>query len=204
VILRCLEKDPGKRPTTALQIAAVLPGGDPLAAALAAGETPSPEMVAEAGEKVGLQPAIAWGCMLLIVLGLAATVALSEKTQLQNLVPMPSPPEVLAAKARDLAREFGYTATPVDTAYSFAYSFESFQRYLDYIEENDRSLTLWNNLSTGVPPTITFWYRESPHFMSSNVFDLVRSVHPDRPPISISGMCRVFLDAQGHLVYCNS
>jgi len=43
VILRCLETDPGKRPATALQVAAALPGGDPLAAALAAGETPGSE-----------------------------------------------------------------------------------------------------------------------------------------------------------------
>jgi serine/threonine protein kinase len=51
VILRCLETDPDKRPATALQVAAALPGGDPLAAALAAGETPSPQMVAAAVEK---------------------------------------------------------------------------------------------------------------------------------------------------------
>src|SRR5262245_27468604 len=47
VILRCLEKEPTARPASAAQIAAALPGGDPLAAAIAAGETPSPEMVAE-------------------------------------------------------------------------------------------------------------------------------------------------------------
>ena len=42
------------RPASALAVAAALPGGDPLAAALAAGETPSPEMVAEAGQGEGL------------------------------------------------------------------------------------------------------------------------------------------------------
>src|SRR5262249_31900826 len=45
VILRCLETEPARRPESALQVAAALPGGDPLAAALAAGETPSPQMV---------------------------------------------------------------------------------------------------------------------------------------------------------------
>ena len=38
-------------------VAAALPGGDPLAAALAAGETPSPEMVAAAGAEGTLRPA---------------------------------------------------------------------------------------------------------------------------------------------------
>ena len=45
VIFRCLEREPAKRPATTLQVAAALPGGDPLAAALAAGETPSPERI---------------------------------------------------------------------------------------------------------------------------------------------------------------
>src|SRR5204862_6881490 len=48
-IMRCLEPDPAARPRSALAVAAALPGGDPLAAALAAGETPSPDMVAAAG-----------------------------------------------------------------------------------------------------------------------------------------------------------
>src|SRR5438093_11809333 len=50
VILRCRERDPARRPASALGVAAALPGGDPLAAALAAGETPSPDMLAAAGE----------------------------------------------------------------------------------------------------------------------------------------------------------
>src|SRR5258705_7622485 len=46
VILRCLARDPRDRPGSVLSVAAALPGGDPLAAALAARETPSPELVA--------------------------------------------------------------------------------------------------------------------------------------------------------------
>lgn len=53
-VLRCLEEDSQRRPSSALAVAAALPGGDPLAVALAAGETPSPEMVAAAGETGGL------------------------------------------------------------------------------------------------------------------------------------------------------
>ncbi len=53
-ILHCLEADPENRPATALMVAAALPGGDPLAAALAAGETPSPQVVAAAGDTSGL------------------------------------------------------------------------------------------------------------------------------------------------------
>jgi Protein kinase domain len=196
VMLRCMEKDPAKRPSSALQVSAALPGGDPLAAALAAGETPSPEMVAAAGEKKGLRPAIAWCCLLLIVVGLVATVVLAQKTQLLNLVPLPSPPEVLAAKARDMAREFGYTAAPVDTAYAFTFR----PGFLDYIEKNDRSLTRWNKLSSGVPPTVVFWYRESPVFMSNITLGSWGLVDPDNPPNLISGMSRIFLDTEGHLL----
>ncbi|UCC31832.1 MAG: protein kinase, partial [Phycisphaerales bacterium] len=64
VIMRCLEGDPRERPSSALAVSAALPGGDPLAAALAAGETPSPDMVAAAGEKGVLRPVVA--LMLLI------------------------------------------------------------------------------------------------------------------------------------------
>jgi hypothetical protein len=54
VIQRCLDEDPKLRPGSAISVAMALPGGDPLAAAMAAGETPSPEMVAAAGKHDGI------------------------------------------------------------------------------------------------------------------------------------------------------
>jgi len=49
LIMSCLAREPAARPSSALVLLATLPGGDPLQAAIARGETPSPEMVAAAG-----------------------------------------------------------------------------------------------------------------------------------------------------------
>jgi serine/threonine-protein kinase len=70
-ILQCLEKNPEERPKNALQVAMMLPGGNPLEAAIAAGETPSPEMVAAAPKKGALKPAVAVACLAAVVLQFA-------------------------------------------------------------------------------------------------------------------------------------
>ena len=119
VILRCLEKDPAKRPATALQVAAALPGGDPLAAALAAGETPSPEMVAASGETEGLRPVVAWGLLAGVIVLVAAAILLSSQVMLYRRVPLDTPPEALAQRARDILQSAGYSEPPVDTAMGF-------------------------------------------------------------------------------------
>ncbi len=77
-ILRCLETDPAQRPSSAIAVAQALPGGDPLAAAISLGETPSPGMVAAAGGAGGLTPRVAAGCVALALTGLIATLMLSE------------------------------------------------------------------------------------------------------------------------------
>jgi serine/threonine-protein kinase len=196
VIQRCLERDPAKRPASAIQVAAALPGGDPLAAALAAGETPSPAMVAASGEKEGLRPAIAWGCLLLTILGLAAVALLSNKSSIINVVPMPMSGEVLAAKAHELTRSLGYAAPPVDTSYGFG----RYSGFVDYIQKHDQSKNRWEQLKAGNPPAVAFWYRESPQYMVNLSFTAVAGAFPDAPTVRLSGMVQEFFTPEGQLV----
>ncbi|HKT26112.1 MAG TPA: protein kinase, partial [Terriglobales bacterium] len=101
VILRCLEPDPAMRPASVLAVAAALPGGDPLAAALAAGETPSPQMVAAAGEVEGLAPRIAVPCIVGIVVALAACFWIGVRVSVFPKMHMDLPPDVLTHKAQE-------------------------------------------------------------------------------------------------------
>ena len=119
VILRCLENDPKDRPGSAIAAAAALPGGDPLAQALAAGETPSPEMVAEAGDKGGLAPAIAVPYLAAFVLGGIAAIVIASRLSVLSLVPVDKPPQVLAGRARQIARDLGYAQAPAGRAMWF-------------------------------------------------------------------------------------
>src|SRR5579864_226746 len=141
VIERCLEKDPAKRPASALQVAAALPGGDPLAAALAAGETPSPEMVAAAGSKEGIRPLFIWACIGIVVFGLIFEFAVSGRSRLYRAVGLPKSPELLQERAQQLIHDFGYVRKPYDTAMGFDLD----GNYLNYIDKNDTSQTRWSH-----------------------------------------------------------
>jgi hypothetical protein len=103
VILRCLARDPDARPASTLEIVAALPGGDALAVAREAGETPSPDLVAAAGGEGLLPPALAWGLVALTIAALLAVVGLGERTQILRMVPLPLEPPVLAQRAREIA-----------------------------------------------------------------------------------------------------
>src|SRR5712664_451611 len=138
VILSCLEHDPAQRPASALQVAAALPGGDPLAAALAAGETPSPEMVAAAGETEGMRPILALTLIVLSAVGLIALLFMADRYKLHNRVPLDNPPEVLAARAREIVRRLGYAEPYADEAYSFRMEMDFLNRTQEHQKTPDR------------------------------------------------------------------
>ncbi|HYL76568.1 MAG TPA: serine/threonine-protein kinase [Bryobacteraceae bacterium] len=200
VILRCLDPEPARRPTSALAVAAALPGGDPLAAALAAGETPSPEMVAAAGEGVGLSPRFAITLMAAVLLGLAAYFLIGVRLSALEQIRPPYSPEILTQKAREMVQRFGVTAQPADEAYGFKWD----GSYLDYAETNDKPTPRWNEILSHRPVPLKFWYRQSPYPLTAGEFhdDLLTPgvVAPDDPPLILTGMINMELDAQGNLL----
>jgi hypothetical protein len=194
-ILRCLQKDPALRPSSVRQVAAAFPGGDPLAAALAAGETPSPEMVAASGETEGLRPVVAWVLLAGVVVSVTAAILLSAHSMLYRRVPLEKPPEVLAQRVRDILQSAGYSEPPADTAIGFYEGNE----FLRYIAEHDKSKTRWDNLETGA---FIFWHRDSPRPLAADspIPILSRSVWTDDPPLDVSGMTLVRLNPLGRLM----
>jgi len=188
-----LQEDPPKRPPTALAVAAALPGGDPLAAALAAGETPSPEVVANAGEVEGLRVPVAVACLAAIVISLVGLCFLRDRVDIVNQVPWKYPPEALAAKARELANSLGYVDWPVDAAFGWEYD----EDYLAYARQQKDSPARWPLVRTNQPPAIRFWYRESPDYL---VTQQIRGVTRTDPPPFDPGMVEVLLDTEGRLI----
>jgi hypothetical protein len=199
-ILRCLQKEPALRPSSVRQVAAAFPGGDPLAAALAAGETPSPEMVAASGETEGLRPSVAWAVLAATIVAVIANVLLSTPTSLYRRVPLEKPPEALAERARNILQSVGYSDPPVDTAMGFYEGAD----FLRYVREHDRSTTRWDLLDTGA---FVFWYRGSPRPLASWMIYMYSDSHvagavlPQDPPLSVSGMTLVSLNPLGRLTY---
>ncbi len=193
VILRCLEPDPTARPSSALAVAAALPGGDPLAAALAAGETPSPEMVANAGDVGGMRPALAIACFVAIIGGTFALVPFNRTGSLVRLVSMPKPPAALADRAAEILTKLGHKGPVADTAFGF----EADWWRLRHVEDTNKSPDRWDKLTEWRPSPVSFWYRTSPRPLVPPSSD--DYVGPAQPPLEVSGMATVYLDPQGRL-----
>jgi serine/threonine-protein kinase len=203
-ILRCLDSEPANRPPSALAVAARLPGGDPLAAALAAGETPSPQMVAASGDTaalpltLGVSSLAAALILLSIFVFSVANLSIIEKTH-----PSKSG-EVLADKARELIQSLGYTAPAGDSAYGF----DDNEDFVNYVEKADQPHPQWDDIARSRPSPMKFWYRQSPDPLMAvgfhNQMLIPGEIQERDPKPTMSGMIDVQLDPLGRLTFLES
>jgi Protein kinase domain len=192
VILRCLEREPRNRPASALQVAAALPGGDPLQAALAAGETPSPAMVAAAPAAGVLRPAVAVSLLASFLAVIAIVCFVSKDVALYRMVPLEKSPEVLHEHAREITKQLGYTEPPLDSSYGMNEDYG----YLEYVAKNEQSRARWDKLRSGQPAAVFFWHRQSPRYLLSYG---AREISLYDPAPDVTGMTTLTLDTRGRL-----
>jgi len=104
-IVRCLDPEPSERPASVAEIIRDLPGRDALSLAVAAGETPSPAMVAAASKSGDISPALAWTLLAVTIAGFIANAAIGDRNRIRVKAP-----EVLQERAREILADAGASA----------------------------------------------------------------------------------------------
>jgi len=189
VILRCLERDPARRPQSAYAVFGALPGGDPLAAAVAAGETPSPELVANAGVEGSMRPLYAAALAIIAVATLVGVSAI--QTPLFRV--LGKSPSVLSVRAEEiLTRVTGHPA-PKYSSEAFRYAPDPKMSHADSVAAAKAKPKMQPE------PAKQYWRRWSPKRFDTENIHQPKAVLDD-PPQAYPGSGTVLLDMQGRLV----
>lgn len=188
IIRRCLDPIPANRPHSAIAIAAALPGGDPLAAALAAGQTPSPELVA-ASNSAGLSTRYSVPLVVGALIYLLAFPYLKGHVEILDYAPVDLPQAALMVKAREIAVSFGYPSKPADWQDYFEHR-GGLLKWLEARKDRD-----WRTLFSHESPLI-YAYRQSPRALPEDPDGVVTWT---RPAFDIPNMVRLNLDSAGRL-----
>lgn len=188
IIRRCLDPLPANRPPSAIAVSAALPGGDPLAAALAAGQTPSPELVA-ASKSTVLPTRYSLPILAYCLLSLLALPFLRNHFELLRRAPLELPRQALETRARSLAAQFGYAAKPAD----WFSAFEVHGAIPRWLQEH--KLTDYDRYFTVESP-ILFLYRQSPTPLAQYP---TGEVGWNLPPLNESNSLRLKLNSSGYL-----
>jgi len=204
LVLKCLSRDPRDRPASARAVLASLPGGDPLQAAVLAGETPSPEMVAAAAKVGDLTTRAAWTCLITALLGLLAITMMNGRALFRQ-APLPKPPEALVDRARDVLARLGYPRPGADSAHGFMLD----SRFIEDVRKRGSREAQAEILRRTRPGPYLFYYRESPRPLLSNSWSpaapwegpaRIGRVLVNEPALLDPGMTRIVLDSRGRLV----
>ena len=179
VILRCLEPNPSARPASVQAIIEALPAYDPLAAAVAAGETPSPGVVAAAVVKGDISPRRAS-----LLLALAATAIGASMILAARSTPPLKSPDLLADRAKEILSVAGVSLAGADTASNY------------FRGENELFDPVPRRVDRDARSAVTYVYRSSPQSLRPHR----RIVTASDPPLDAAGMTLVRLDPQGRLL----
>jgi serine/threonine protein kinase len=189
VIRRCLDPTPGLRPANPLSVSASLPGGDPLAAALAAGETPSPELVA-AGKSVALPLRYSAPLLAFILIFLIATPIVRGPSLASYYSPLDMPPEALRYRSREVAKLLGYPQKPLDSIGSVVLRDAYLKNLAKRVKQQD-----WRSYFAGDSPFL-YRYREGLNILLPMPIGFP---DPRNPTFEDPGMLRLDMDSAGHL-----
>lgn len=194
-ILACLRPQPERRPDSPLTVAAMLPGGDPLQAALAAGETPSPDAVAAASTEGSLSPVVAGVSMVAVIALLTIIVLMGARTHIHRQIPLPLSPEQLALRAEQVLSIAGVDMNDRQRVYGWSYD----EALLRSFQSKERPESEWNAMLrhaiNGVSPPMLFWHQTSREL---GVRDELRPA-PRLIPLSRPGDTWISLDPSGRL-----
>jgi hypothetical protein len=191
IVLQCLEKDPASRPSSALAVAATLPGGDALAQALAAGEVPSAALLATAKGHERIAPKYAYGAAALVVVAFLVAPRFGIEDRFLKGVPMEKPPAVLEFDAKNILKAFGYAAG-ADSASGYDVDDDYTARRIEELSPER------GHVRDGWPVVLRYWYRESPRTIEP--WNLSMRVSMGNPPMMLGGMTRTIVDTRGRLV----
>ena len=186
VILKCLDEDVKQRPTSVREILAMLPGRDAIDAAVAAGETPPPEVVAAAQVESTLAPRIVGGLVAAAVIGMAGVIGLSRSTMFYARVPLEKSPEALAEDAQRIGVAIGLPL-------------EGLRRH-SWFERDDgavRAASSWRQLESMTPGALHYVSYWTPRTMVPQ--DATGRLELDSP-VELRHLNSITVDSSGRLV----
>jgi len=191
VILRCLERDPARRPQSAYAVFGALPGGDPLAAAVAAGETPSPELVANAGVEGSVRPLYAGLAVIVAVLSLLGISAIQSPL----FKGLGKPPGVLSVRAEEILTRATGRPAPRYSADGMRYA----PAAKDTMSHADSLAAAKTKPKMKPARANQYWRRWSPSPFTTESLHRPKASRSD-PPQAYPGSGIVLLDMEGRLL----